>query len=225
MTETDFEAGYARIYAFVKSRLEAAPGCHDFDHTLRVLRNAEKLAEELPAADLRIVRLAALLHDLARPEEMRAKGKFCHAREGAAAAAAILKKHGFPQKMIEPVCNCIRSHRFRGGELLPSTPEAAIIYDADKLDSIGAIGIGRAFHFAGREQARVHNRLEEALNSPAYSRDDSAYREYLVKLRYVPDKMLTAPGKRYAAARAEFMHNFFLQIEKETDGGKEDRVR
>ncbi|MCK4982880.1 MAG: HD domain-containing protein [Victivallaceae bacterium] len=215
MIQSDFESKYTHIYEFVKSKLQSAPGCHDFDHTLRVLRNAEKLAAEIPEADLQIIRIAALLHDIARPEEMSAKGKFCHAREGAASCASELKKYDFPQAMIEKICDCIRSHRFRGDGPTPQSIEAEIVYDADKLDSIGAVGIGRAFHFAGRENARVHNTGEEALNSEAYSREDSAYREYLVKLRHVPDKMLTVAGKRHAAARAKFMHDFFEQIESE----------
>lgn len=215
MFQSDFESKYTHIYEFVKSKLQSAPGCHDFDHTLRVLRNAEKLAMELPAANLQIVRIAALLHDIARPEEMSVKGRFCHARAGAAICASELKKYNFSQVMIEKICACVLSHRFRGDGPTPQSLEAEIIYDADKLDSIGAIGVGRAFHFAGRENARVHNTSEEALNSEAYSREDSAYREYLVKLRHVPDKMLTVPGKRHAAARAEFMHDFFEQIERE----------
>ena len=216
MIQSDFESKYACIYEFVKSKLQSAPGCHDFDHTLRVLRNAEKLAVEIPDADSQIICIAALMHDIARPEEMSGKGKLCHAQEGAASCASELKKHDFPQVMIEKICDCIRSHRFRGNGPAPQSIEAKIIYDADKLDSIGVVGIGRAFHFAGRENARVHNTSEEALSSEAYSRQDSAHREYLVKLRHVSDKMLTVPGKRRAADRAEFMHEFFDRIEKET---------
>jgi uncharacterized protein len=216
MLQPDFESKYAQIYEFVKTKLQSAPGCHDFDHTLRVLRNAEKIAAEIFEADLHVIRIAALLHDIARPEEMSAKGKLCHAQEGAKICAFELKKHNFPQEMIDEICACIKSHRFRGNGPTPESLEAKIIYDADKLDSIGAVGIGRAFHFAGRENGRVHNNIEEALNSEPYSREDSAHREYLVKLRHVHDKMLTAPGKHQAAARARFMHDFFEQIELET---------
>jgi uncharacterized protein len=216
MTGDDFEQKYALVYETVKKELESAPGCHDFDHTLRVLCNAERLVEKIPEADIKIIRLAALLHDIARPREMKAKGSFCHAEKGAVLCSKILENHDFPKKMIEKVCNCIRSHRFRGNGCKPSSVEAKIIYDADKLDSIGAIGIGRAFHFAGRENARVHNSSEDALNSAAYSREDSAYREYLVKLQHIPGRMLTEPGRRLASERGEFMHKFFENIKKET---------
>jgi uncharacterized protein len=215
MTDSEFEAKYRDIYNFVRSKLESAPGCHDFDHTLRVLNNAEKLALELPKADLRIVRLAALLHDIARPEEMQSKGRLCHAREGMTLAVSLLNEYGFSAEMIDHIAACIGSHRFRGSGPEPESREAQIIYDADKLDSIGAVGIGRAFHFAGRENARIHNKPEEALNSDEYSREDSAYREYLVKLRHIPGKMLTVPGKRLAAVRSQFMDEFFEQLNKE----------
>jgi uncharacterized protein len=182
---------------------------------LRVLNNAEKLASELPESNMHIVRLAALLHDIARPEEMKSKGKICHALEGASMAVSLLKKYQIPEDIVNHIAACICSHRFRGKGPSPESLEAKILYDADKLDSIGAVGIGRAFHFAGRENARVHNQREEALNSDEYSREDSAYREYLVKLRHVPDKMLTVPGRRIAVDRARFMHDFFEQLDKE----------
>lgn len=216
MKNIELEQQFQSIYGFVKNKLEKAPGCHDFDHTLRVLKNAEILAKQIPGARIEIIRLAALLHDIARPEEMSAKGQLCHAEQGAELCIALLKKHSLSDEDIKLISECIRCHRFRGNGPRPQSLEAKIIYDADKLDSIGAIGIGRAFHFAGRENARVHNSKEEAVNSEPYSRDDSAYREYLVKLQHVPDKMLTEPGRKLASSRAEFMHNFFIQLENET---------
>lgn len=209
-----FEEHYATLQAVVQEKLSNASGCHDYDHTLRVCRNAELLAAELPAADLRIVRLAALLHDIARPEEMAAKGTLCHAELGAEIVKKLLEER-FEPDFADRVSAAVRTHRYRDDNR-PQTLEAEIVYDADKLDSLGAVGVGRAFLFAGRENARLHNTAEEALNSPAYSREDTAYREYLVKLRYLPESMLTAPGKRIAMERADFMHDFFEQLEKET---------
>lgn len=209
-----FEEHYATLQAVVQEKLSNASGCHDYDHTLRVCRNAELLAAELPAADLRIVRLAALLHDIARPEEMAAKGTLCHAELGAEIVKKLLVER-FEPDFADRVSAAVRTHRYRDDNR-PQTLEAEIVYDADKLDSLGAVGVGRAFLFAGRENARLHNTAEEALNSPAYSREDTAYREYLVKLRYLPESMLTAPGKRIAMERAGFMHDFFEQLEKET---------
>ena len=198
-------------------KLADAPGCHDYDHTLRVLRNAELLCSELPQADLDIVRAAALLHDIARPDEIASKGIICHAQAGAEMVLELLAGD-FDSTFIHAVSDAVRTHRFRDDNR-PATLEAAIVYDADKLDSLGAVGVGRAFLFAGRENARLHNTAEEAMNSPAYSREDTAYREYLVKLRKLPQSMLTAPGRRIAEQRAAFMHNFFEQLVKETGLG------
>ena len=202
------------IRSIVRKKLADAPGCHDYDHTLRVCHNAELLQAELPQANIDIIRAAALLHDIARPEEIASKGTVCHAQLGAESVRNILAGT-FEEDFINAVSDAVRTHRYRDNNP-PATLEAEILYDADKLDSLGAVGVGRAFLFAGRENARLHNSAEEALNSPAYSKEDTAYREYLVKLRYLPEKMLTSPGRRIAIQRAEVMHAFFEQLEKET---------
>ena len=206
---------FAALEAEMRTILESASGCHDFDHTMRVLANARKLAALESGADLTVVETAALLHDIGRPEEIRSKGRHCHARYGAEQAAALLEKHGCEPEFVSRVAACVRTHRFRG-KLIPQTLEEKIVYDADKLDSIGAVGIGRAFYFAGREGARLHNTAEEAMNSAEYSREDSAYREYLVKLRHIEDRMLTGAGRELARERAAFMHEFFARLNDET---------
>jgi uncharacterized protein len=92
------------------------------------------------------------------------------------------------------------------------------VYDADKLDSLGAFGVARAFHFAGRIGACLHNTEQEALASESYSSQDSAYREYLVKLRGLPDHLLTGSARRFAADRAAFMRAFFDRLNEEQEG-------
>ena len=193
--------------------------CHDFDHVCRVMHNAEQLLEHYPQADREIVMLAALLHDIARPEEEASRGKRCHAITGAQMVPDFLRKAGFPESFIPPVAQAVRTHRFRGKDE-PQTLEADLIFDADKLDSLGAAGIGRAFLFAGRENARLHNTAEEALSSEAYSKEDTAYREYLVKLRYLPRKMRSEAGRKLAVKRAAFMADFFEQLDIETKLGE-----
>lgn len=198
----------------VRRKLENAPGCHDYAHTLRVCRNAELiLAGEKPEHPF-AVRTAALFHDFARPEELASGGKTDHALLGAELVRAELKKLDCGGDFIRLVSDCIRTHRYRG-EQKPATLEARIVYDADKLDSTGAFGVARAFHFAGRIGACLDNSASDALNSESYSRNDSAYREYLVKLRYLPDRMLTETGRALAADRGAFMKNFFDRLKEE----------
>ena len=207
-----------RVFERVRRELGDAPGCHDFAHTIRVLKNAERIAAEMPGCDLDAVRFGALLHDVARPEELASGGKLCHAALGADKARRILVEEGCDNaEFIQHVSEIVRTHRYRG-KLKPATPEACIVYDADKLDSLGAFGVARAFHFAGRIGACLHNSEEEALASESYSSQDSAYREYLVKLRGLPDHLLTDPARRFAADRAAFMREFFDRLNEEQEG-------
>ena len=198
----------------VTAKLANAPGCHDYAHTLRVLHNAELLLQTEPDADSFVVRTAALFHDFARPEELASDGKQDHAQLGADLVRIELEQLGCEPDFVDHVTSCIRTHRYRG-KLIPETLEAKIVYDADKLDSTGAFGIARAFHFAGRIGACLHNTAEEAVNSDAYGKNDSAYREYLVKLRHLPGKMLTESGRELAKERAVFMDEFFSRLNNE----------
>ena len=207
------------LVARTREQLEHSPACHDWDHTLRVLHNARHLCRVEGADDL-VVDYAAVLHDIGRPAELADQGTTCHAGYGAELVLEWLPALGIrDHAFVEHVAACVRTHRYRSRTAdLPATLEARLIFDADKLDSIGAIGIGRSFHFAGRIGARVHNRAEAAEASASYSREDSAYREYLVKLRHVKDRMLTAEGRRMALERHRFMVAFFAQIEREVNG-------
>ena len=144
-----------KIKAIAKQHFEGARSSHRWDHTLRVCRLSRHIAEK-EGADPEIVQAAALLHDIARSKEDRSKGSLCHAEEGAKMAGEILKDLGMAQQQVEAVVHCIGSHRYRD-ERQPETPEAKVLFDADKLDSIGAVGIGRAFLFSGEIGAKLHN--------------------------------------------------------------------
>ena len=206
---------YITITRIVKKHLLESESSHDFDHTLRVCRNADKLLAELPEADGNVVRLAALLHDIARPEE-KGSTRICHARRGAKMAEKILRGLKVEKSLTEKITAAVRTHRYRDNNA-PGSLEAQIVYDADKLDSLGAVGIGRAFLFAGKFGARLHNTTREALSHKAYSKEDTAYREYLVKLKNLPDAMLTVPGRRIALERIVFMQTFFEHLNEETE--------
>ena len=187
---------------------------HDFEHTMRVVRSARNLCSQIPEADVNIVTLAALLHDVARPLESASNGSVDHATAGAGIAADFLTRSGLDPDNTARVAQCIAEHRFRSG-CKPSSIEAMILYDADKLDSLGAVGIARALFFAANVGAKLHNSKDEALNSSAYSINDTAYREYLVKLSKIPEKLFTAPARAIAEERAVFMEKFFHQLNSE----------
>jgi uncharacterized protein len=193
-----------------------ARGSHDWDHTERVYRLCLRIGRR-EKADLGVLKLAALLHDIGREEEDRSNGKVCHGRSGAALAKGILERHGLDPAAVRAVVHCIRTHRFRK-RAVPKTLEARILFDADKLDSIGAIGVGRAFLFAGEIGSRLHDKAIDVRKTKPYTREDTAYREYLVKLGRIKDRMTTREGKRIAAERHRFMAAFFDRLNKETDG-------
>jgi len=191
-------------------------GCHGPDHTERVHDLAMHIGR-LMGAKLDILSAAALLHDIGRRHEMEKRGTICHAKKGAEMAEGILIGLGLPTEAIAAIIHCIETHRYRNDKV-PQSLEAQILYDADKLDSIGAIGIGRAFLFAGQVGARLHNRASDITNTTSYSVEDTAYREFRVKLCKVKATMLTPEGRRIAHERHEFMEIFFRRLEREING-------
>jgi uncharacterized protein len=197
-----------------------ASGCHDWTHTERVYNLAVRIGKK-EKADLGIVKLVAYLHDIGRKEEMESKGKICHAEKGVELAEKILSPYHLDKEIVENIKHCVLSHRYRNNHI-PSTIEAMSLFDADKLDSIGAVGIGRDFLFAGylRNPLYVGNekKLVESGKSHSYSKSDTALLEYYFKLKKVKSKLLTKTGKRIAKARHGYMVDFFKRFEKEVKG-------
>lgn len=188
-------------------------GSHGPDHSERVYRTAMAIGKAMDAR-LDILAPAALLHDIGRRYESRSQGKMCHAAKGAELAAPLLDKLGYGTEDIKAICHCILAHRYRS-DVKPVSLEAKILFDADKLDSIGAIGIGRAFLFAGQIGARLHNPELDHNKTVSYSTEDSAYREFQIKMSRVKDQMLTPPGRQLADERHAFMEKFFDQLNTE----------
>lgn len=196
---------------------------HGLDHVLRVLRMAEELAQQA-GADREIVRAAALLHDAqgAAPEreaaaEEGAAGRHNHELASAEFAASILREEGWPEGRIESVLHCIRAHRYRGQEM-PQTLEAQILFDADKLDVIGAFGISRTLGYAQQAGQPAFfppsdKFLESGTREPGEAH--SAYHEYLYKLRKVRDRLHTEAAREIASEREPLLHSFFMQLAAE----------
>lgn len=201
---------------FAREKMSGLKPSHGWDHVERV-RSLARAIRAAEGADPFIVELASLLHDIGRGEEDSSRGEICHAETGAAAAFEFLKAQGLDETRCRRVAECIRAHRFRN-EISPQSIEAKVLHDADKLDSIGAVGIGRAFLFAGEVGAKLHNGDMDPALMKAYSGEDTAYREYRVKLRHIRERMLTQEGRRIAEARHEFMKAFFERLQAECDG-------
>ena len=195
---------------------EQEGGSHGPDHNERVYFMVLALGRKM-GARLDILAAAALLHDIGRGKETASKGRVCHARVGAEMAQAILAGLDFAAADIGAICHCIRAHRFRGQEA-PRSLEAKILYDADKLDSIGAIGIGRAFLFAGKIGAKLHDAEIDHAHTQAYSIEDTAYREFQVKMSRVRHQILTPEARKIADKRHAFMEIFFDELNREMYG-------
>ena len=204
------------IKAMAYKIFEQAKGSHDWEHTLRVCGLCERIGKA-EGADMEVVKIAAYLHDIGRNSQDQSAGKICHAAEGAKLAGEIVEPLSLSLSRKENIIHCVRSHRFRGSHK-PETLEAKVLFDADKLDSIGAIGVARAFLFAGEVGAKLHNPDISVENTLPYSKDDTGYREFKLKLTRIKDQILTNEGRKLAKERHEFMENFFKRFLEEYEG-------
>lgn len=206
------------IKAFATNAFKGAQGSHNWEHTLRVFTLCMHIGEK-EGADLEVLKIACLLHDVARSYQDESKGKICHARKGAEIAGDLLEKYPISDEQKANIIHCIRSHRFRGNHK-PETIEAKVLFDADKIDAIGAVGIARAFLFAGEVGARLHNSHVNIEDTKPYTKEDTGYREFRLKLSKIKGRMLTKEGRRMAEERHVFMEGFFQRFLEEHEGYK-----
>ncbi len=199
-----------------KSLFKDAGGSHDWEHTLRVARLCSHMGPT-EHADMDVLLISAYLHDIGRCFQDRSNGHICHAEKGSEMAEDIIRDLHLQDHQKQNILHCIRAHRYRGNNI-PDSVEAKVLFDADKLDAIGAVGIARAYHFAGELGARLHNPGNCIENTSSYSRDDTGYREFKVKLCKIKDRMLTREGRRLAKKRHDFMVAFFHQFIQEYNG-------
>jgi uncharacterized protein len=193
---------------------------HGFDHVLRVYFMAEHLAR-LEGADVEIVHAAALLHDAGEVLPAGAEHltlRHSHQHAAAEFAERTLRLEGWSEECISAVQHCIRAHRFRDNSEPPGTLEAQILFDADKLDAIGAIGVARAVAFAARAGQPAYAPPSEQFlltGKTEAGEPHSAYHEYCYKLVRLKDRLYTSAARRIARKRHEQMALFFEQLREE----------
>jgi uncharacterized protein len=196
---------------------QRADAVHDFDHVLRVLALAERIARS-EGADLEIVRAAALLHDAGR-EQAEAQG-LDHAAFAADRAREILA--GPPADKVEAVAHAVAAHRFRTGPE-PATLEAQVLFDADKLDAIGAVGVARAFAHGGAHGQRLWAPAE-AVDVARWTVEGdkpsghTPVHEFVVKLSRIRERLFTPSGRAIAEERHTAMVAFFERFDAEVQG-------
>lgn len=189
-----------------------ADSVHDFDHILRVLALAERIAEA-EGADGRVVRTAVLLHDWGRCSA-EAHG-LDHAQVAAARARDWLLSQKAETAFVEQVCYAIACHRYRSGPA-PATLEAQVVFDADKLDAIGAIGVARAYAYGGLHGQRLYAPLADI--APAPPEAHTPCHEFVFKLARLRERLFTATARAIAEERHAFMAAFFARLEAEVRG-------
>ncbi len=187
---------YREIYHYVLEVL-GNDGSHGMDHVRRVTHLCEIIGRK-ESADMDILIPAALLHDIARPQE-KATGT-PHETEGARLAGLYLASAGYDEKQVAAVVHAIRTHRFSSREE-PQTPEARILSDADKLDAMGAVGIARTFMRAGEHGGNM----------------DDAVVHFHDKLLHLQKRMYTRSAREIAGGRHDFLVLFLSRLEEERD--------
>ena len=192
---------------------------HDWAHIRRVWLMARRLAAAQPGADARVTELAALLHDIA---DWKFHGGDYEA--GPRAARAWLLSQNADEELIQRVETTIREVSFKGlGVATPvSSPEAAVVQDADRLDAIGAIGIARAFAYGGHKGRPLH----DATVPPVAHESFASYQKntaptlnhFYEKLLHLKDRLNTDAARELAAERHAFMEAYVARFLAEWDG-------
>lgn len=201
---------------FVKNTFNNDYSGHDYFHTLRVYKMAARIAEQ-ENANLMIVQLAALLHDVddikLSPETYANKDK----------AAAFLRKHNISEEMIKTICNIIGEVSFKGTDsVAPDTIEGKCVQDADRLDAIGAVGIARTFAYGGSHNRIIHDPdIKPLLNMNAdkyQSHISTSINHFYEKLFQLKELMNTDTAKKIAEQRENYMRTYISEFLDEWNG-------
>lgn len=203
---------------FVKNKLAQAEGGHDWFHIERVYKNALLIAKE-EECDLTVVKLAALLHDIA-------DSKFHNGDEsiGPKVAREFLESQKVSEDIILHVIAIIENISFKGGNFEKKfhSRELEIVQDADRLDAIGAIGIARTFNYGGFKNRVIYDpNIPPKMNmsKEEYKNSESpTLNHFYEKLLLLKDKMNTKTGKNIAQKRHDFMVTFLSHFYAEWDG-------
>lgn len=222
------ETKYQKIEETVARELSCS--AHAMEHVMRVYNLCLHLTKYESSIDLHVLKTAALLHDIARVREFNDKtGSIDHSVLGAEMADKILRTLGYSEEKIAHVKHCIAAHRFRS-KVKPQTKEAKILFDADKLDVLGVIGVARSFMIAGQYGQKIYSdiSIQEYLKDNVVEekadgrvRDISKHTpnlEFELKFKLVPERLYTQKAREIAKGRLRFMENFFEKLKREIKG-------
>ncbi|MFC2125137.1 HD domain-containing protein [Bacteroidota bacterium] len=202
----------------VRKRMKGAEGGHDWWHVFRVWQVAKTIVKG-ESADLLVVELAALLHDIADP-------KFYGGDEevGPRMAREILNSYDLEDDLINKVVYIIRNISFKNSfdNNYDYSVELKVVQDADRLDAIGAIGVARAFNYGGFRNSAIFDpdiKPEKFQSKEEYKNSDSpTINHFYEKLLLLKEKMNTETGKRMAIERHAFLEEFLARFHMEWEG-------
>ncbi len=201
---------------FIKEIFQNDFSGHDFFHSMRVYRTAMKIAEA-EHADMQVVALAALLHDV---DDRKLSPMTAEKKEN---AARFMRSQNVPESEIRQVCQIIDEVSFKGTDSVrPSTPEGKCVQDADRLDALGAIGIARTFAYGGSHNRAIYDPElppRMAMNQAQYySSKSTSLNHFYEKLFLLEGMMNTETGKAIARKRTQYMQQFVDEFLNEWDG-------
>lgn len=188
----------------------AKDSAHDKEHIYRVLYTALHIAQFCENVDTDILIAACLLHDTARPEQLE-NPKVCHAEKGAQRAFEFLSRNGFDKSFAEKVSSCILTHRFRN-DRQPQSIEAKILFDADKIDVAGAMGIARTLIYSGETRRPLYSLINDSEINDGTIKDDTFFAEYKFKLERLYDRFYTEKGREIALQRKKHAEDFYNNL-------------
>ncbi len=209
---------YDKIEAYMLECMRDS--AHDREHIYRVFYTALDIAESEPSANLEILTAACLLHDIGRPEQF-ANPELCHAEVGSKKAYEFLIGIGWTEERADHVRDCVYTHRFRS-ENPPQSIEAKILFDADKIDVSGAVGMARSLMYRSAVGEPLYTLNPDGTISDGSDTDEpSFFREYHFKLKNIYGKFFTERGREIALSRRRAAEEFYNALLSEVKSSEE----
>lgn len=217
---------YSLIENYMFSCMEDS--AHGKDHIYRVLYNALEIAKTEKDIDYDVLICACLLHDIGRKEQFE-NPALCHAEVGGEKAYRFLLENDFNPVFAEHVKKCIVSHRFRKNNS-PESMEAKILFDADKLEAAGAVGIARTLIYKGIVSDPLYSLLPDGtISNGENDTEPSFFHEYKYKLEKIYSNFYTVRGEELAkereSAAVEFYNNLFREVNSMNQSGRDELER
>ncbi len=201
-----------KLFKEVEKRMENNDSAHDFEHVLRVYRNASKICKT-ENANTKLVLTAALLHDIISFKKSDSRSKTSSIKSSIE-AKKILQKYNYSDKELKIISNAIETHSFSKNKT-PKTLEGKILQDADRLDALGAVGIARTFAVGGAEKRSFYNTKDAFCKNRKPNDKVWTVDHFYKKLLLLESKMNTRTAKTEAKRRTKLIKKFLNDFKKE----------